>query len=293
MAILTENTVNINGGAMHYRRGGLAGAPATVFLHGGIPGVSPFCGGSHLWGEVLDLFVDTDVIAIDMPGAAGSLMASTEPGIDSFAAAVLQCLDKLGVDAFHIVGHDFGAAVALSLAMSVPGRLRSLVVAASGPSAPSTGEELPVLRAAPEPLWSAHSQRWSFERLSYSHSHISADLLDASCGAGSGEAHQHALRWLREKPRWHVDTVARNRARLWVVCRESGLEVPTLVLWASQDPLSSVEAGYLLFKTIAERQRTAHFALLNRAGTFAFREQPAQFHHLVSSFQRGVTVARR
>lgn len=47
-------------------------------------------------------------------------------GIDHLVADVLAIVDRVGVERFHIVGHDWGAVVAWHVAGRVPGRVRSL-----------------------------------------------------------------------------------------------------------------------------------------------------------------------
>jgi pimeloyl-ACP methyl ester carboxylesterase len=69
-----------------------------------------------------------------------------------------------------------------------------------------------------------------------------------------------------------------------------GLTVPTQIVWASHDPATSREAGYVLFKVIAEQQSAAQFHLINRAGSFIFREQPAEFRRVVAAFQDSVDL---
>ena len=72
--------------------------------------------------------------------------------------------------------------------------------------------------------------------------------------------------------------------------RTSGLSVPTQLVWSSHDPLAPREGGYVLFKIIAERQRATQFHLINRAGSFPFREQPEEFAQVVASFQDGIEL---
>ena len=57
------------------------------------------------------------------------------------------------------------------------------------------------------------------------------------------------------------------------VYRNKGLPVPTQIVWASHDPLTSREQAYVLFKAISEKQAATQMHVINRSGSFAFRER--------------------
>jgi len=127
------------------------------------------------------------------------------------------------------------------------------------------------------------------ERLSYSHAHIDDALLDACVKAGEGEAHQGAVKQMREHyERTFSPGMGAARYRLWEVCRGDGFKVPTQIVWASHDPTISREGGFVIYDVVARKQSAAHFHVINRAGNFPFREEPQAFHHVVSAFQNGV-----
>jgi pimeloyl-ACP methyl ester carboxylesterase len=200
----------------------------------------------------------------------------------------------MAVPEFDLVGHDLGGFMGHALAIEVPARLRSLSVVAS-PMSPPIGDRLDdtVVTAPPQPLWSRESQYWAFDRLSYAHAHIDDTLLNACMTAAAGAPHRQAVAAMGEQGgRSFAPSVGKARYRLWEVCRNEGIKVPTQIVWASHDPLTSQEAGFVLFDVIAKKQSAAHFHLVNRSGSFPFREQPAAFHHIVSAFQDGAMAER-
>ena len=83
-------------------------------------------------------------------------------------------------------------------------------------------------------------------------------------------------------------SVNRTKGQLWEICRNAGLPVPTQIVWASHDPATSREAGFVLFDVISAKQKAAQMHVINRAGSLPFREQAAAFHHIVASFGEGV-----
>jgi len=291
MTKISKQTIATASGAVRVLAGGEPRAPVAVFLHGGTPGITPYCSGAHIWCDVLARFGhDRRVIALDLPGSGGTALPSGAPTFEALTRAVLETLDAMAVPQFDLVGHDLGGFVGLALAIEAPARLRSLSVVAS-PMAPPIGDRLDdtVLSAPPLPLWSRESQYWVFDRLSYAHAHIDDGLLDACVEAAAGAAHRGATTAMDgHGARSLAASVGRARYRMWETCRNEGIQVPTQIVWASHDPLTSQEAGFVLFDVIAKKQSAAQFHLINRAGSFPFREQPAAFHHVVAAFQDGV-----
>jgi len=274
------------------KAGATAGEP-VVLLHGGRAGLSPIASGAHVFDRVIPLFATgRKAIAPDLPGYGGSDLASpADLDVEKQASFVLALLDALSIDRAHIVGHDLGGLVALWLAITAAKRVRSLSIAAS-PVCPPTGDGLNdiLFDAAPSPLWSRQSQAWAFERVSYSHEHVDAALLDACEQAAGGKPHRDAVDVMRDEHVRHRNFgIGALKGRIWESLRR-GLTAPTQIVWASHDPATTREAGYVLYKVIAEHQGAAQFHLINRAGSFVFREQPAEFTRVVAAFQDGVDL---
>jgi 2-hydroxy-6-oxonona-2,4-dienedioate hydrolase len=270
------------------RGGGQKGAPAMLFLHGGVPGATPICSGAHIWGDSLLPFADDhDLIVPDCPGSGGTDLGDEPLTVDAIGAFALALLADAGVASAHIVGHDVGGLVGVWLALNHPKTVRSLSIIASPMSAP-VGDSLDdiLFSAAPLPLWSRESQAWALERLSYSHMHIDRTVLDACVAAGESEPHRNAVKMGSTKSL--AASMSRTRSQLWEACRSAGVQVPVQIVWGSHDPATTREAGFVLYDTVAAKQRAAQFDVVNRAGSFVFREQPAAFHHVVASFARGV-----
>lgn len=291
MGSLQEQTITVSGQQARILRGGKSNAPAALFLHGGVPGVTPYCSGSHIWGDALTSFTNNlDVIAPDLPGSGGTV-AGTEPlTVDAIGRHIIALLGAVSVEVADVIGHDLGGLVGIWLALNHPARLRSLSIVASPMSAP-TGDSLDDILFAtpPRPLWSRESQAWALERVSYSHAHIDSRLLDTCAAASEGEAHRQAVELLKTNfAKAFAPSVNRTKGQLWEACRNAGLPVPTQIVWASHDAATTREAGFVLFDVIAAKQKAAQMHVINRAGSLPFREQAAAFHHIVASFGEGV-----
>ena len=107
--------------------------PAVLLLHG-------FPDSSHLWRHQVPALVDAGyrVLAPDLRGFGES---DRPEGVDQYAIPlvfmdVVALLDEAGVDRARVVGHDWGAGVAWTLASLAPDRVERLVAISVGhPSA--------------------------------------------------------------------------------------------------------------------------------------------------------------
>ncbi|MEU8350705.1 MULTISPECIES: alpha/beta fold hydrolase [unclassified Streptomyces] len=103
--------------------------PAVLLIHG-------FPDTHRLWRHQTKALTDAGyrVIAPDLRGFG----ASDKPAeVGAYGAArhvgdMLGVLDRLGVERAHVVGHDWGALIAWSLAMAAPGRVAGLTALSVG-----------------------------------------------------------------------------------------------------------------------------------------------------------------
>jgi pimeloyl-ACP methyl ester carboxylesterase len=103
--------------------------PAVLLVHG-------FPDSAHVWRKQIPPLLDAGlrVVAPDLRGFG----ASDRPeAVDDYAltrsiADMLAVLDALGIERAHVVGHDFGAAIAWVLAMAAPDRVQRLVAMSVG-----------------------------------------------------------------------------------------------------------------------------------------------------------------
>lgn len=98
-----------------------SGEPA-LFLHG-----FGLC--TAHWAPLLAELPFVRSIAIDMPGHGGS-GGFDYRGVnlrDWFRDMLTSCLDRLGLESAHVVGHSQGAMIGMWLALDVPERVRSLI----------------------------------------------------------------------------------------------------------------------------------------------------------------------
>jgi pimeloyl-ACP methyl ester carboxylesterase len=116
----------------------------VLFLHG-------FSLCTAHWASLMSHLPTFRCIAIDMPGHGGSDGVDYD-GVDLrrwYREMLTGCLDRLGLDSVHLVGHSQGAMLGLFLALDAPDRVRSLV--AIGTPAVAFGARLPSLRVLARP----------------------------------------------------------------------------------------------------------------------------------------------
>jgi pimeloyl-ACP methyl ester carboxylesterase len=146
------------------------------------------------------------------------------------------------------------------------------------------------LRHPPEPLWSADSQRWALERLSFSHLHIDDELVAQCVRAAQQPAHVSAVAAMAGDgyARNFVGSATRAKFRFFQLARGEGLQVPVQVIAGMNDPLVGTPYMLSLFRIGGDKQRLAQFHIVNRAGAFPFREQPEEFMRVVEAFAEGL-----
>lgn len=113
-------------GPIHVREDGRADAPAVLLIHGyassmhGFDRLTPF------------LAARLRVVRVDLLGHGASVSAAPDYGHQAQARAVAGALDRAGVSASVVVGHSFGADVAIALA-ELRADLERVVVVAQAP----------------------------------------------------------------------------------------------------------------------------------------------------------------
>jgi pimeloyl-ACP methyl ester carboxylesterase len=91
-----------------------------------------FAGNVWLPDQVPELAESLRVIVFDPRGCGRSSHPRTVHTIEQMARDTITLLDHLGIEAAHVLGHSMGGRIGLAMALDFPGRVKSLVLAASG-----------------------------------------------------------------------------------------------------------------------------------------------------------------
>lgn len=114
--------IELNGNKLHYQQMGQG--PDIVLVHGLFSNIA------FWWGHIAPILAQTHrVTALDLRGHGLSGMTERGYRAVDLADDVCALLDYLDIDAAHIVGHSYGGAVCLAVALNAPERVSRLTLA--------------------------------------------------------------------------------------------------------------------------------------------------------------------
>jgi pimeloyl-ACP methyl ester carboxylesterase len=206
-----------------------------------------------------------------VPAQRGYSAAARPPGraayrLQECVADVVALLDAAGLGTVHLVGHDWGGAVAWRLGYRHANRLRSVVVL----STPHPGAMTEALLRSPQALQSSYI---GFFQLPWLPEQVLSRVLRRGLLA-SGLPTAAADRYLRRLGEPGALTAALNwyRALPWSLTAPIGaIPVPTTYLWGQHDPALSRTAAELTRHHVRGRYR---FEILD-AGHWLPETRPA------------------
>lgn len=110
-------------GRLRYAKKG-EGAEKVILIHG-------FGGDLDNWLFNIDALAESSTVyALDLPGHGESVKKMADASLTGMAKTVLAFMDKVGIDAAHLVGHSLGGAIAMQVAQDAPARVKSLSLVA-------------------------------------------------------------------------------------------------------------------------------------------------------------------
>lgn len=223
-----SGSLDVGGHPIAYRLRG-TGTPLVLIAGTGYPG-----------GTWPDEFVGPlarkhAVLTFDHRGTGDTPPSAERYSTRLFARDALGLMDGLGLGPAHVLGHSMGGRVAQWMALDRAGRIRSLILAATGPG--QFRDDRPVTRGIP-----VHAAKdlveMGYER--YMREHIAATFFTPEFAAARPER----VRWLHEAF-WAHRPDLENYLRHIVARQEHQtaeriheIRVPTLVLIGDRDTAS-------------------------------------------------------
>lgn len=261
---------------MAYQRQGVG--PWVVLLHG-IPGQG------RAWERVEHELADSfQVLTPDLFGFGESERPSTPTvdniGLQAQVSGVTGLLDELGVSSAIVVGHDFGAPIAVLLAAARPDLVRGLALL-SGNTFPDTPIPFP-LSLTNAPIIGRTLTRLLFTRASLAlmlrnGTGPATPPPDASVYLGSSGQRQAIAVIFAGALTGLADMYAPVAQAL------DDLTMPVFVGWGDRDPFFPVEQGTRTAKAARGRLR-----IFKDAGHFLPHERPLDVAHEIAALDAAV-----
>ena len=224
----SSGTIAVDGHPFGYELRG-AGIPIVLIAGTGYPGAT--------WpGEFVEpLAARHAVLTFDHRGTGATPPSADRYTTRSFARDAVGLMDALGLGAAHVLGHSMGGRVAQWIALDRPERVRTLILAATGPG--QFRDDRPVTRGIP-----VHAAKdlieLGYER--YMREHMAATFFTPEFAA----AHPERVRWLHEAFWAHrpdLESYLRHivaRQEHQTAERIHEIAAPTLVLIGDRDTAS-------------------------------------------------------
>lgn len=258
----------VEDGRLAYRRTG-QGEP-VVLVHG-------ITSSSFIWLPVIPYLEDRwDVIAVDLLGCGASdRPEGADLSIRAHAARLRELVDAIGLDRFHLVGHDVGGGISQIFSVRNPERLLSLALVNTvgydfWPVQPIIAVRTPFLRQLAMATLDLGMLRLIVRRGLYNKDRLTPELLESfRCEVTARESRRSFLRFTRCLDNEHLLEISDDLSKL---------SVPTLILRGEQDVYLSAEIGRRLLRDIPE----SRLVTVGPAGHFIQIDQPKMLaDHLI------------
>jgi pimeloyl-ACP methyl ester carboxylesterase len=272
----------VDGVQVHYQEAGPPNGTPLVLIHG-------FASSTLVWSKVFLEFADKGfrVIAPDLLGYGYSAKPRAfDYTIGAQARMVDHLLSKLGLDRAIIVGSSYGGAIAATIALDYPARLKKLVlvgaVTNNAPtkyllmrlfSSPLIGDIISplllssrlLLKRRMKRVYDRHSWVLDNQRIEARHQPLR-----------TAAAHRAIIRTVR---RWDADRIQ----------REAHLIVhPTLVLWGDNDAETPLRFG----KQLRDAIGGSRLIIFRECGHLPHEEYPQTFTEVVLQFCSNETASQ-
>jgi len=255
MARATRTIDDLSVSVYHSRPAVAASAPPVVVLHG--------------WGASIDaiasvtagLAVELEVVAVDLPGFGQSEPPPVAWNVARYARFVLALCDQLGIERFSLMGHSFGARIAIVVAASEADRIsRVLLCGAAG------------IKPRRRPAY--------YARVSVA----KVGRLVGVVGGASGRRLQQRLRQRVASQDW-LDASDSMRGTFRLAVNEDlsprlrRIDAPTLLVWGSQDAETPLWMGERMDSLLPDSG-----LVVLPGGHYVYAERSVEFNRIATHF---------
>lgn len=279
-----EGMIQVPGGQVYYRVEGGGAATPLLLLHGG-PG-----GASYYLNSLGQLSDERPVVFYDQLGAG----RSDRPAADSlwriprFVEELRRVREELGLDRIHLLGHSWGAMLAIEYLLTDPPGVESVILASMTPSVEQwladTGERVASLPDSTRKVIRRHEEAGTTDDPAYQaavmdfyHRYLSRRdpwpaVLDSTF-AQFGEQ-VYATMW------GPSEFTATGRLKTWDARgRLDRIDLPALVTVGDHDEMS-VESA----RDMARRLPDSRLEVIEGAGHLTMVDRPEAYARVIRNF---------
>lgn len=280
-----ERYVDVGGVRTRYLEAG-TGEP-MLLIHGGNFGRYEL---AEDWAPVIGPLAETyRVLAIDKIGCGFTDNPPTDADyvIGSVVQHGIDFLAALGIERAHLVGHSRGGYAVARMALERPDLARSLVIVSSSTLMAPPNAQYDAWDREAAGLPTMHDQvRYLVTVNSYRGDHVDDDFVEIMAKATTLPKSVEAVeKWRAGLGRQFGQDLVERQQETQAMIRAGGLRCPTLVTWGFNDPSATMErCGVPCMELVLSSVPGAEMHIFNEAGHYCYREQPAGFTEVVTSF---------
>ena len=258
--------IKVNPAPLAYKAAG-KGTP-VVLIHG-----HPF---DHtMWApQIAALSNSYQVIAPDLRGYGKSALTGTSAvAFEDYAADVLQLLDQLKIDSFHLGGLSMGGQIIMEMFRQSPNRIKSLIFADT-----FAGLDTPEARQARN----VAATKLENEGMAGYADEVIGKMITPAHVKSQPAVAAHVLKMMKSTSPLAAATAMRARSEridyLNIVLPE--IDIPTLVIVGREDEFTPVARA----EELQSHLQNCKLVVIDNAGHMPNLEQPEQFNKVVFDF---------
>lgn len=220
------------------------------------------------------------VVRIDLRGTGGSDAPTAGYSLDRLARDVIVVLDRLDLSDVVLVGHSFGAQIALLVAATIPGRLSRLGLVCSNGVRASRSDAFP-FGPPPDRLERVLIAAEAKDRLEARRQNVRTGFPAAS--DPDPALVDRLVECQLRMPSWAAVASLRTYLHADLTAELGALKMPVLQILGDDDPVTSVEGG----PWVQDRLTDGRLVVLEGCGHYPMFEVPERFAALLADFAQG------
>lgn len=242
----------------------IGGGDPVVFLHGSGPGVTAWAN----WNKMFPLLKDDfRMLAPDMAGFGFTeRLQNPVYNMNAWVRQAIDFFDAMKIERANLVGNSFGGALALTMAIKYPERVKKLALMGS------MGVSFPITYGL-DRVWgytpSLENMEELLELFTYDHSFATKDLIKTRYESSMQPGFQESFSTMFPEPRQRsVESMAANEPYIRNIPHE------TLIIHGREDRIIPLENSFKLLRMIDNAQlhvfgKCGHWSQIEHTEEFA------------------------